>query len=82
MPAPVTHQTTASREVLMANPAAPPVVRASYMEDPDQRRLYQTRTIATVAVLVVLVLTFVWGLSSSLDSLGAWWDDFFGNLRV
>ena len=81
VPAPLT-QPSISREVTMTDIGAPAAIRASYMEDPEQRRLYQVRTIATLAVLVALLITFVWALSSSLDSLGAWWDDFFGSLRV
>ena len=79
---PASFPTTASREVTMTKPAATPVVRASYMEDPDQRRLYQVRTIATLTVLLALAITFMWALSAGLDSLGTWWDDFFGNLRL
>ena len=83
IPAPVAHQTTTSREVLMTSPATTqPIVRASYIEDPEQKSLYQVRTVATLIVLAVLAITFVWSLSAGLESLGAWWDDFFGNLRL
>lgn len=61
----------------------PVVVRElSYIEDPAQRQFYQIRTLAAVVGLVALVVTFFWAFATGLDSLGAWWGDFFSNLRL
>ena len=60
----------------------PPVHEPSYMEDRSQRRLYRVRSLATIIILVALGIAFVWAASEGLGSLGAWWDDFFGSLRL
>jgi hypothetical protein len=60
----------------------PPVHEPSYMEDRSQRQLYRVRNLATIAILVALGIAFVWAATEGLGSLGAWWDDFFGSLRL
>ena len=60
----------------------PPTHEPSYMEDRSQRRLYRVRNLATIVILVALGIAFVWAATEGLGSLGAWWDDFFGSLRL
>jgi transcriptional regulator with XRE-family HTH domain len=60
----------------------PPVHEPSYMEDRSQRQLYRVRNLATIVILVALGIAFVWAFTEGLGSLGAWWDDFFGSLRL
>ncbi len=60
----------------------PPAHEPSYMEDRSQRRLYRVRNLATIVILVALGIAFVWAATEGLGSLGAWWDDFFGSLRL
>lgn len=75
-PAPVAATTTTTT-------MTPVVVRElSYVEDPAQRQFYQIRTLAAVVGLVALVVTLFWAFAIGLDALGAWWNDFFSNLRL
>jgi transcriptional regulator with XRE-family HTH domain len=60
----------------------PPVVEPSYMEDDEQRQLYRVRSLATIVLFVGLVIVLLWSLSNTIDALGAWWDEFFGTLRL
>jgi len=60
----------------------PPVHEPSYMEDRTQRQLYRVRNLATIVILVSLGIAFLWALTQSVDALGAWWDEFFGSLRL
>lgn len=60
----------------------PPLVEPSYMEDQGQRQIYRVRTLATLVAVVALAIALVWALGEGLDSLGSWWDAFFGNLRL
>lgn len=60
----------------------PRAVEPSYMEDGSQRRLYRVRTLATLVLLLALGIAFVWALTEGLGALGAWWDEFFGSLRL
>ena len=69
-------------EPYVVTPTTPPLVEPSYMEDSNQRQLYRVRNLATLVVAVALVIALIWALSESLGALGAWWDDFFGSLRL
>lgn len=61
----------------------PVVVRElSYIEDPTQRQFYQIRTLAAVVGLVALVVSLFWAFGHGLEALGAWWGEFFSNLRL
>ncbi len=62
--------------------ALPPAHEPSYMEDRSQRQLYRVRNLATIVILVALGIAFLWAFTEGLGALGAWWDDFFGNLRL
>ena len=63
-------------------PATPPLVEPSYMEDTAQRQLYRVRNLATLVLLVALGIVLLWALSSTLDALGSWWEDFVGKLKL
>lgn len=54
----------------------------SYMEDSSQRQLYRVRTLATIVGVVALVVALIWGIQQGLGAFDAWWDGFFGNLRL
>lgn len=54
----------------------------SYIEDPAQRQFYQVRTLAAVVGLVTLVLALFWAFGNGLEAIGAWWNEFFSNLRL
>lgn len=60
----------------------PPVVEPSYIEDSNQRQIYRVRNLATVALVVILVIVFLWSIGNTLDAIGTWWDEFTGNLRL
>jgi transcriptional regulator with XRE-family HTH domain len=66
---------------LITAPTAP-VVEPSYMEDTDQRQMYRVRNMATVVLVVALAIILLWALSNTVEAIGAWWDDFFGTLRI
>lgn len=66
---------------LITAPTAP-VVEPSYIEDTDQRQIYRVRHLATVVLVVALAIILLWALSNTFDAIGAWWDDFFGTLRI
>ena len=63
-------------------PVGPPVQEPSYLEDRGQRQLYRVRNLATIVILVALGIAFLWALTEGLGALGAWWNEFFGNLRL
>lgn len=63
-------------------PLTPTLADVSYIEDDSQRQLYRVRTLATLVALVALVIAFIWAIGEGLGALGAWWDEFFGNLRI
>ena len=69
-------------ESYVVTTASPPVHEPSYMEDRTQRQLYRVRNLATIVILVSLGIAFLWALTQSMDALGAWWDQFFGSLRL
>ncbi|MEA1901899.1 MAG: helix-turn-helix transcriptional regulator [Actinomycetota bacterium] len=73
---------TASHPPQVVSPAMPPVNEPSYMEDRSQRQLYRVRNLATIVALVALGIMLLWAFSESFDAIGAWWDEFFGNLRL
>ncbi len=60
----------------------PPIAEPSYIEDQSQRQLYRVRNLATLVAAVALVIALMWAISESLSALGAWWEDFFGSLRL
>ena len=60
----------------------PPIAEPSYIEDESQRQLYRVRNLATLVAAVALAIALIWAVSESLGALGAWWDDFFGSLRL
>jgi transcriptional regulator with XRE-family HTH domain len=61
---------------------SPPVGEPSYMEDTSQRQMYRVRNLATLVLLVAMVVVLLWALSNTVSAFGAWWDDFFGQLRL
>ena len=63
-------------------PTTPSVADASYMEDQSQRQMYRVRTLATLVALVALVVALIWAVQEGFGALDAWWDGFFGNLRL
>ena len=72
----------APSESYLVTTAIPPAHEPSYMEDRTQRQLYRVRYLATVVVLVSLGIALLWAMTQSFDALGAWWDEFFANLRL
>ena len=62
--------------------ALPPAHESSYMEDRSQRQLYRVRNLATIVILAALGIALLWAFTEGLGALGAWWDDFFGNLQL
>ncbi|HEX6220290.1 MAG TPA: helix-turn-helix domain-containing protein [Acidimicrobiia bacterium] len=60
----------------------PTLADASYIEDQSQRQMYRVRTLATLVVLVALVVALIWAIQEGFGALDAWWDEFFGNLRL
>lgn len=69
--------------------AAPPTVleaapteEPSYLEDPEQRQRYRARALATAAVVVFLLIVFLWSFDRAMDALGTMWDDFVGMLEL
>lgn len=71
-----------STEQLLNAPPPPPNAELSYIEDRSQRQLYRVRNLATIVILVGLVVVLLWSYTNAFDSLSAWWDDFFGSLRL
>jgi transcriptional regulator with XRE-family HTH domain len=69
-------------EPYVQTPLTPSLADVSYIEDPAQRQMYRVRTLATLVGAVALVAAFVWAMGEGLGALGAWWDEFFGNLRL
>lgn len=66
---------------VMTSPT-PPIAEPSYLEEESQRQLYRVRNLATLVAAVALAIALIWAVSESLSALGAWWDDFFGSLRL
>lgn len=69
--------------------AAPPTVletqtppEPSYLEDPGERQRYRVRAVATAALIIALVIVFMWSFGRATDALGSMWDEFFGMLDV
>lgn len=71
-----------STEQLLNATPPPPNAELSYMEDRSQRQLYRVRNLATIVILVGLVVVLLWSYTNAFDSFSAWWDDFFGSLRL
>ena len=71
-----------STEQLLNATPPPPNAELSYMEDRGQRQLYRVRNLATIVILVGLVVVLLWSYTNAFDSFSAWWDDFFGSLRL
>ena len=71
-----------STEQLLNATPLPPNAELSYMEDRSQRQLYRVRYLATIVILVGLVVVLLWSYTNAFDSFSAWWDDFFGSLRL
>ena len=69
-------------EPYVQTPLTPSLADASYIEDPAQRQMYRVRTLATLVGFVALVAAFFWAMGEGIGALGAWWDEFFGNLRL
>jgi transcriptional regulator with XRE-family HTH domain len=69
-------------EPYVQTPLTPSLADVSYVEDPAQRQMYRVRTLATLVGFVALVAAFVWAMGEGIGALGAWWDEFFGNLRL
>lgn len=63
-------------------PLTPTIADVSYIEDSSQRQLYRVRTLATLVAVVVLAIAFIWAIGEGWGALDAWWNDFFGNLRL
>lgn len=61
--------------------AAPPE-EPSYLEDPDERQRYRARAMATAAMVVFLLIVFLWSFDRAVDALGTMWDDFTGMLEL
>lgn len=72
----------APSEPYVVTTALPPAHESSYMEDRSQRQLYRVRNLATIVILAALGIALLWAFSEGLGALGAWWDDFFGNLQL
>lgn len=60
----------------------PPPDEPSYLEDPDERQRYRARALATAAVVVFLLIVFLWSFDRTVDALGTMWDDFTGMLEL
>lgn len=60
----------------------PPPAEPSYLEDPDERQRYRARALATAAVVVFLLIVFLWSFDRTVDALGSMWDDFTGMLEL
>jgi len=72
----------APSEPYVVTAALPPAHESSYMEDRSQRQLYRVRNLATIVILAALGIALLWAFTEGLGALGAWWDDFFGNLQL
>lgn len=72
----------APSEPYVVTTALPPAHESSYMEDRSQRQLYRVRNLATIVILAALGIALLWAFTEGLGALGAWWDDFFGNLQL
>lgn len=81
-------QPAADEEREVARAAPPTVLEAagpeepSYLEDPEERQRYRTRAIATAAVVLFLVIVFLWSFDRAVDALGTMWNDFMGMLEL
>lgn len=69
--------------------AAPPTVletappgEPSYLEDPEERQQYRVRALVTAAMVLLLLIVFLWSFDRATDALGTMWDDFFGMLDL
>lgn len=69
--------------------AAPPTVletpragEPSYLEDPEERQHYRVRALATAAMVLALIIVFLWSFDRATDALGTMWEDFFGMLDL
>lgn len=71
-----------STEQLLNATPPPPNAELSYIEDRSQRQVYRVRNLATIVILVGLVVVLLWSYTNAFDSFSAWWDDFFGSLRL
>ncbi|HZD24053.1 MAG TPA: helix-turn-helix domain-containing protein [Acidimicrobiia bacterium] len=63
-------------------PPTPTLTDVSYMEDPSQRQMYRVRTLATLVGVVALVVALIWAIQQGLGAFDAWWNYFFGQLRL
>ena len=54
----------------------------SYVEDPSDRQLYRVRNVGTAVGVVVMLLLLMYAAGKGLEAFGAWWDSFFGQLRL
>jgi len=79
---PTTPAYAAPPDPFVRTPATPSLADASYMEDQSQRQMYRVRTLATMVALVALVVALIWAVQEGFGALDAWWDEFFGNLRL
>jgi transcriptional regulator with XRE-family HTH domain len=61
---------------------AQPQVEPSYLEDRSQRQFYRVRNLATIVILVALGVVILWSYTNAFDAFSAWWDDFWGSLRL
>lgn len=69
--------------------AAPPVVlertgggEPSYLEDPLERAWYRRRAVATAAVVIFLVIVFLWAWEAATAALADLWEDLFSMLQI
>lgn len=54
----------------------------SYMEDPTHRQLYRVRHVGTAVGIVLMLLLLMYAAGKGLEAFSAWWDSFFGQLRL